>query len=145
VVSGQWTVEDKGRVMPRSRPTRAAGAYRTEDVQTLKAPGTFFELLDDIRQRPGMYLGYTSLRTFRAWLDGFRFARHQAGLPLLEGEAEFDGFDAFVSDKFDWHDTGGWAAKIAYYHRDDAEALDEFFKLLNEYRAGLRAKAAPAG
>jgi hypothetical protein len=99
---------------------------------------TFFGLLDSIRERPGMYIGRKSLRDFYAWLGGYRFARMQAGLARSTDEDEFEGFDAFVCEKYRWHDVGGWAAKIAYFHRDDAEALDEFFKLLDEFRASRR-------
>jgi hypothetical protein len=112
--------------------------YRTEDIKTLAVPDTFFGLLEAIRQRPGMYIGRKSLRDFRAWLDGFQFGRVQAGVEPLPDEAEFEGFDAFVCNKYRWHDVGGWAAKIAYYHRDDADAFDEFFRLLDEFRESRR-------
>jgi hypothetical protein len=85
-----------------------------------------------------VYIGRKSLQVFSAWLEGYRFARTQAGLPPLPDKGEFDGFDAFVCAKYRWHDVGGWAAKIAYFYRDDTVALDQFFVLLDEYRAGGR-------
>lgn len=105
-------------------------------------PDTLFGLLAAVRERPGMYIGRKSLRDLAAWLGGYRFARAQAGLPPLADEPAFDGFDSFVCEKYRWHDVGGWAAKIAYYHRDDADALDQFFALLDEYRAGRPAGQA---
>jgi hypothetical protein len=124
--------------MPEEQQAAADAVYRVEDIRGLPMPDTFFGLLDAIRERPGMYIGRKSLRDFYAWLGGYRFARMQAGLPPLPDAAEFDGFDAFVCDKYRWHDVGGWAAKIAYHYRDDADALDEFFALLEEYRAGMQ-------
>lgn len=116
--------------------------YRAEDINVRSMPDTFFGLLDAIRERPGMYIGRKSLRDFNAWLNGYTYARLEAGSAPLPDEAQFEGFDAFVCDKYDWHDVGGWAAKIAYYHRDDANALDEFFRLVDEYRAGRPAVTA---
>ena len=91
-----------------------------------------------------MFIGRKSVRDLRIWLEGYSFARGQAGLPLLPDEGEFDGFDDFVCKKYGWQDVGGWAAKIAYYYRDDGHALDEFFKLLDEYRAAKQRKSRRA-
>jgi hypothetical protein len=124
--------------MPEDRQAPVGAVYRAEDVKIRPMPDTVFGLLDAIRERPGVYIGRKSLRDFYAWLGGYRCARIQAGLPPLADEAEFGGFDAFVCDKYRWYDVGGWAAKIAYYHRDDAEGLDQFFVLLDEFRAGKR-------
>jgi hypothetical protein len=118
--------------------------YPTDNIEVLGVPETFYGLLEAIRHRPGTYLGRKSLRDFYAWLGGCRFGRMQCGLPPLQDEVEFEQFDFFVCEKYRWHDTGGWAAKIAYYHRDDAEALDEFFRLLGEFRAGYRPKPESA-
>jgi hypothetical protein len=121
-------------------------AYSIENIQVLPMPVTFFELLASIRQRPGMYIGRQSLQGLEAWLMGYHFARLQAELPPLPDEAEFDGFDEFVCDRYHWHDVGGWAAHIAYHHRDDHNAFHEFFQLLDEFRAGLplRQDSSPA-
>ncbi|HEX4608613.1 MAG TPA: hypothetical protein VH092_10455 [Urbifossiella sp.] len=131
--------------MPEERQPPADAVYRAEDIKVLPVPDTFFGLLAAVRDRPGMYIGRKSLRDFYAWLGGLQFARMQAKLPPLPGEDEFDGFDAFVCDKYRWHDVGGWAAKIAYYYHDGAGALDQFFALLDEYRAGRQSPQAPRG
>jgi hypothetical protein len=131
--------------MPEERQAPADAVYRAEDIKVLPVPDTFFGLLAAIRERPGMYIGRKSLRDFYAWLNGYQFARMQTGVPPLADEAEFDGFDAFVCGKYRWHDVGGWAAKIAYYYRDDADALDEFFKLLDEFRAASKPRSRRAG
>lgn len=126
--------------MPEDRQPPADAEYRKEDINVLPMPKTFFELLAVIRERPALCLGRKSLQAFRAWLHGYTFARLQAGLPPLPDDGEFDGFHAFVCDKYRWHDVGGWAAKIAYYYRDDDRALDEFFKLVDEYRSAKQPK-----
>ncbi len=96
---------------------------------------TFYKILDSIRQRPVMYLGRKSLRDFDAWLSGFRFAVEQTSLKDDVEWIEFQDFDEFVQDQYDWHDVGGWAGKITYYLRDEGAGLDEFFRLLDEFRA----------
>jgi hypothetical protein len=121
--------------MHDDRQPPADVVYREEDLNTLPMPNTFFELLDLIRKKPGMYFGLMSFRHFHVWLEGFRFARMQAGLSPLPDDDKFAEFDAFVCDKYRWHDVAGWAAKIEYYYRDDTTAFDQFFKLLDEFRA----------
>lgn len=120
--------------MLEERQTPTDGMYQASDIKRVPLPDTFFGLLEAIRKRPAMYIGRQSFQDFTVWLDGYCFARMHAGVPLPD-EGEFDGFNAFVSDKYRWHDSGGWAAKIAYFYRDDAIALDQFFKLLDEFRA----------
>ena len=129
--------------MPAKRLPPTNAVFRTDDgtVEVVAAPtNTFFDLLADIRARPCLYLGRKSLLVFRSWLEGYRFGSSRPGLPPLPDESEFDGFDAFVCDKYRWHDVGGWASKIAYYHRDDALALDEFFNLVDEFRMANQAE-----
>jgi hypothetical protein len=116
-------------------PPSAEDAYRSENVRVIKPPGTFYGLLAMIREQPRMLLGQKSLRVLDAWLHGYRYAKMEAGSPLSAEEDEFRQFDAFVCEKYRWLDTGGWVAKVAYCHRDDADAFDEFFKLLDEFRA----------
>lgn len=101
------------------------------------SPMKFYDLLEAIRQKPAMYLGQASFRRLEMWLHGYRDARLELGLQTKQ-EKEFRDFDEFIQQKYDWHDVGGWAAKILYYHRDDANALSEFFKLLDEFKEAKR-------
>ena len=98
----------------------------------------FYELLESVRARPAMYFGVKSFRDFHSWLAGYQYARFEAGTPPTEEEKEFAGFDDFIQERFEWHDVGGWAGKIAYYNRHDSNALDEFFKLLDEFKENRR-------
>ncbi|GAA3583388.1 hypothetical protein GCM10022198_03260 [Klugiella xanthotipulae] len=106
-------------------------------------PSSFYELLGSIRRRPEAYLGNRSLHDLRVWLDGYRYARAQMGVNTPE-EEEFTHFDTFVQNKYSWHDTSGFEAKIAYYHRDPSRAFDEFFTLLDEFRIARPVAAAAA-
>lgn len=95
----------------------------------------FYAVLDEIRKRPGLYLGQTSFQRLDPWLQGYSYGKEQAGASASEEETEFRDFDEFVQKKYKWHDGGGWAAKIQYYHRDDTSAFAEFFRLLDEFKA----------
>ena len=121
--------------MPTDPAPVVDSEYRPEDAHLLGRPRTFYGLLEAIRRRPAVYLGHKSLTAFRSWLEGYRYAKLEVGAARSEEEEEFRGFDSFVCEKYRWHDTGGWAAKIAYYHQDDGAALDEFFKIVDEFRA----------
>jgi hypothetical protein len=120
--------------MSEERSASSEDVYNPESVRIAEKPRGFYELLEAIHRRPAMYLGRKSFHDFHCWLGGYRHARWEAGIVPTAEEEEFQGFDDFVQQKFRWHDVGGWAAKIAYYHRDDAAALDEFFILLDEFR-----------
>src|SRR4051794_22534614 len=109
------------------RQPPADAEYRAAGGRVRPIPGTYFEILDSIRERPGLYLGQKSVELLQVWLWGFTMGRAQAHLPPLPDLEEWRGFDDFVCGKYRWHDVGGWAAKIAYYYRDDATAMDKFF------------------
>jgi hypothetical protein len=115
--------------------TKIADGERRPLSDTFRMPGTFYDLLEAISKRPATYLGRKSLVAFSSWLQGYSFAKLESHATRSGDEEEFGLFDAFICEKYDWRDAGGWSAKIAYYHRDDAAAFDEFFKLLAEFRA----------
>jgi hypothetical protein len=125
-----------GGTMPPDPAPASASEYHPEDARLIELPRDFYGLLEAIRRRPALYLGHRSLVAFRSWLDGYHYAKSEAGVGRSAEEEEFADFDSFVCRKYRWHDVGGWAAKIAYYHRDDGTALDKFFELLDEFRAG---------
>jgi hypothetical protein len=81
-----------------------------------------------------MYLGYKSIHALRSWLDGYWYAKQEAGIPYTADEERFAGLHDFVSKKYSWHDTGAWNLKIAHFHGDEASAFDEFFRILQEFR-----------
>jgi len=110
--------------------------------ETTKQPiSKLSELLAAIRRRPGLYMGHASLDRLDAFLAGFSLGRPEK----FDWDIDLQAFDKFVCDRYDWHDVGGWAGKIAYHHRNQAEALDEFFKLLDEFIATAGKEARQSG
>jgi hypothetical protein len=51
----------------------------------------FFDLLQRIKQRTGMYLGKCSITRLRAFLDGYETARAELGFADTE-QQQLDGF-----------------------------------------------------
>jgi hypothetical protein len=108
--------------------------YNPENVQVLPIPQGLYRWFDAFRERRWP-LRKKSLNCLQSWLDGYLAARQEAGIPATQEEQEFAGFDDFVCARYNRYDTAGWCAKINYYNcDDDAEALEKFFKLLDEFR-----------
>jgi hypothetical protein len=120
--------------------TSSTGECQGENVPVpQKLPG-FYELLDSIRLQPELYTGRKSLQDFRMFLLGYQLGRIHSGIAPSHEEQEFREFDYFIQQKYRWYDVGGWAAKIQYFYWNDANALDEFFKLFDEFRESKRKK-----
>ena len=94
---------------------------------------TVYELIDMLRLRTGMYIGYESPTHLNAYLSGYRLAKIDD--PFIPQKPSFHGFHDWVANKFDYAEsTSGWAYMIEDQREDKGEALLLFFELLDEYR-----------
>jgi hypothetical protein len=93
----------------------------------------FYNMLQSIKQQPGMYLGKCSITRLRAFLDGYIGARQDLGLPLTQQEKEFGGFQDWIQEKYKITSTHGWDSIILFYSADERDALDNFFKLFEQF------------
>ena len=93
----------------------------------------FFDLLQRIKQRPGMYLGKCSITRLRAFLDGYETARAELGFPDTEQQQQLDGFQEWIQERYQITSTHGWYSIILFFSVDEKDALDKFFKLLEEF------------
>lgn len=92
-----------------------------------------FELLAKIRKRPPMYLGEASLNRLHAFLVGYQSGLGRVG-KCLRLEQEFSGFHEWVAQELDFAEsTTGWCNMILSVCRNDEEALNRFFELLDLY------------
>jgi hypothetical protein len=98
----------------------------------------FYEMLDSIKQRPGMYIGRCSLTRLRSFLDGYMGARADLGIPLTQQEKEFNQFPDWIQDRFKITSTQSWDSIILFHSADEREALDNFFKLFEEFRQSVK-------
>ncbi len=74
-----------------------------------------FELLDKIRPRPGMYIGYHSPTHLHSFLSGVQFATDSDKYNSLfeSDQPNFNEFHDWVAKKFNYYEsTSGWAYMI---------------------------------
>lgn len=91
------------------------------------------ELLDNIKMRPGMYLGESSLTKLEMFLRGYIYARRSIS-PLSPQEEWIRDFSIWVAEKFEIKISKSWADIILFFSQDEHEAFDRFFLLVQEFR-----------
>jgi hypothetical protein len=94
--------------------------------------GAILDLIDKIRERPGLILGRPCARTLHAFLSGYAYARKETE------EKDFDflaGFNQWVHDRYEVTTTQGWAKILEFYSMTEADEMALFWKLLDEYLA----------
>lgn len=96
----------------------------------------FNDMLQSIKQRPGMYLGKCSITRLHSFLIGYMGARQDLGLPTTEQETEFDKFQEWVQERFDIKSSHSWNDIILFYSADERDALNKFFELFEEFNHG---------
>ena len=93
-----------------------------------------YPLLEKIKQRASLYLGKKSLSHLHVFLDGYTFARRQLGIPITEQEKQFEEFQEWIENRFNQADTQSWSRIILFYDEDEADALNRFFDLFEEFK-----------
>ena len=102
-----------------------------------KASNSIPDFLEEIRKRPGMWLGEKSLLAFRALFYGLHLAEELYNIP-----------DNQKLIGFDWKEFEDWVYKkynknhlsvLSHYHAQqmassDSEALDKWFEIYDTYR-----------
>ncbi len=90
-----------------------------------------YNLLMDIKKRPGVYLGQKSLTLLNAFLGGYIFRLREEGC----SDASLTDFQDYIRDRFNIQSAHGWAHIIRFYSTSEAEAFDRFYELLNDFLA----------
>ncbi|MEH2027242.1 hypothetical protein [Nostoc sp.] len=91
------------------------------------------EILSNIKKRPGMYLGRSSITRLDMVLRGYSLARKEVGVLPAEPEREFEGFQSWIEGKYGINSGQSWSKIILFYSVDEHEALQKFFELFEEY------------
>jgi len=102
-------------------------------MSTPRTPENVFGWLDEIQQRPGMYLGATSkpLEDLQTLVHGYYSALSVHG--LIENVPSMLHFSTWLYDRTRWSVSCGWAHAIAS-HSEHQSALGTFFSLISEFR-----------
>ncbi len=88
-----------------------------------------YDLLMDIRKRPGVYLGQKSLTLLHSFLGGYIVRLAEEGYT----DVYLRGFQNYISNRFNIQSAHSWAHIIRFYSASEAEAFDRFYELLDEY------------
>ncbi|OUL34335.1 hypothetical protein [Nostoc sp. 106C] len=95
-----------------------------------------YEMLEKIKQNPGIFLGKYSITRLRAFLDGYMSSREDLGLPPTQQEIEFNQFQDWIQKRFKITSSHGWDSIILFYSADERDALNNFFELFEQFRNG---------
>jgi hypothetical protein len=101
--------------------------------------GSVFNVLDEIRARPNMYLGWDELhrvqqlQNLETLLRGYSIALEQHG--IREAVTEFTrDFGAYLLETKGWSASCGPTAAVRDAARSDAETWELFWQLVDEFR-----------
>jgi hypothetical protein len=93
-----------------------------------------FELLENIKANPGLYLGRPAVSDLLMFLNGYEFARSQAGIELTEAEEQFhDEFQPWLQQKMGVTSVTSWAKLIMLSCHDEKAGFEHFFDLLQQF------------
>lgn len=87
------------------------------------------DILQQIKNRPAMYLGSRSISCLYAFLNGYIGTRHNSGLSPTKQEEQLNDFQEWITNKYRITTAHSWAKIILFYSGDEREALDKFFEL----------------
>jgi len=79
--------------------------------------GEFYDLLKQIQQKPGLYLGQPSISQLYMFLQGYNFARRQLNIPLSADELQFREFQPWLQHRFNLTTSQAWSQLILHRFR----------------------------
>jgi len=87
-------------------------------------------LIEKIRDRPGVILGRPCARTLYAFLWGFAYARKDEE----PDDLKFLGaFNKWVHNRYEISSSQGWAKIVEFYSLTEADEMALFWRLFDEY------------
>lgn len=96
---------------------------------------SIFGLLEKISQKPGLYLGSSSVTALRHFLVGYKFARQEMGITPTEMELDFyQDFQPWLQRYFHIQTVNAWDKILLFKYVDEETAFSNFFQLLDEFR-----------
>lgn len=94
---------------------------------------SFYELLQQIKKRPTLYISRYSIFDFQSFYFGYNFARRQQGISEAEQELEFEEFLKWVRKLYEINTNQSWASIILFHSVDERDALNRLFSLFEEF------------
>ena len=94
-----------------------------------------FEVLEKVRNKPGMYIGRPSVSDLFMFLVGYEYARSELGNALSAEDDDFYGeFQPWLQNKLGVKTVTSWAKIIMLDCQDEKAGFEYFFKLLDEFK-----------
>jgi hypothetical protein len=96
---------------------------------------SLIKLLEEIEERPAMFLGRSSVFTLDAFLGGVGWNRTEI--------QDFDvlwKFEEWIINKFNIKTSHGWASIIYFYSAHELDSLNNFFILFKEFKEANKIK-----
>ncbi|MCD1258185.1 hypothetical protein B5M42_004945 [Paenibacillus athensensis] len=90
-----------------------------------------YKKIQQMKQRPAMYMGRKSLHLLQAYLNGY-IAYHNE----VHDEPNYfflPELQEYVQQRYNLHTTHSWASLITFFSGSDEDAVDIFYKLLDEF------------
>ncbi|MES2793005.1 MAG: hypothetical protein V4719_25560 [Planctomycetota bacterium] len=86
------------------------------------------QLIDDVSKRPTRYFSEPTLSRFDAFLLGWMLKSDDPST-----EFTLQGFQEWIANRYGIHHSHSWMRIIRLHATDDTSALNETFKLFEEY------------
>jgi hypothetical protein len=95
--------------------------------------GEYYHLLEQIREKPSLYIGAPSISNLFMFLQGYHFARQQLHAPMSAQVREFQEFQPWLQKRLGVKTSRSWSQLILCYATDERDAFARFFELFHEF------------
>jgi hypothetical protein len=90
------------------------------------------DLIESIKKRPALYISGDSINRLKSFLDGYFFAINLYKIETEDIEFWSD-FQSWINNYYKITTSQSWAQIILFFSTDEYHALNEFFKLFDEF------------
>lgn len=87
-------------------------------------------ILNEMKIRPGMFLGERNLKNLYAFMNGYMYRIFQEEDIVPEF---YPGFQEYIETKYNVTTGQHWSKILDFYSYSEEEALKKFFQYLDEY------------
>ena len=101
-----------------------------------------YDLLELIRRKPGFYTVERSIYRLESYIAGVELGFVKCGFVMRDWD-DLCKFNKWVARRFGFNGTSGVANMIRDKSASDADAFDQFFVLLDEFRKELALGSIP--
>ena len=91
------------------------------------------DLLQEIHQKPGLYIGRPSINDLYMLITCYNFAFRQLNRPYSEQECQFREFQPWLQKRLNIKTSQSWSRLILFHCVDERDAFFEFFNLFSEF------------